>query len=101
MKYFLLCHIGSGFVDSVNNNNGPVFGLYAIDPDGEVSTIPKILTANIQLIHNSADIAQSLVDVYIDDAKWRDAFPFKEGTEFFEVNQRCCIAGHPENVLKG
>lgn len=81
----VLTIIGSGFLDPANNKNGPQFGLFAVSPDGSVTAFPQINTALLQIIHSSADTASSLVDIYIDENKWTSGFPFKEGTEYFEV----------------
>ena len=45
----------------------------------------KAQTADVQIIHNSADAAASTVDVYLDGTLIQDDFPFREATAFLSV----------------
>jgi hypothetical protein len=45
----------------------------------------KAQTAEVQIIHNSADAAAATVDIYLDDVKIKDDFPFREATAFLTV----------------
>lgn len=73
----------SGFLDPSMNNDGAGFGLWVALPDG--STLPLPVwepTANVQVIHNSADALAAAVDIWINgepavqDLAFRAATPF-------------------------
>ncbi|MAT39974.1 MAG: hypothetical protein CL946_10265 [Ectothiorhodospiraceae bacterium] len=77
----------SGFREPADNQNGPELGLYGVFPDGRVFKFAKYVapTAQLQIIHNSADPALESVDVYADDLLIHDNLPFREATEFLSV----------------
>lgn len=77
--------LASGFLNPANNSNGASFGLWvALPTGGNLIPLPES-TADIQVIHNSADAAASLVDVYVNGTLTLDDFAFRTATPFVEV----------------
>jgi hypothetical protein len=77
--------VASGFLNPSANSNGPEFGLFVALPlGGALLPLPES-TAEIQVIHNCADAAASLVDVYVNDSLAIDNFAFRTATSFLEV----------------
>ena len=82
--------LASGFLAPGNNSNGPAFGLWVALPSGgellplDVAQDP---TARIQVIHNCADAAAAVVDVYVNGGAtpFIDNFAFRTATEFTPV----------------
>lgn len=80
--------LASGFLDPTMNSNGPAFGLYAALPSGgALVALPTTNgpTARAQIIHNSADMAASSVDVYVNGALAVDDFAFRTSTGFIDL----------------
>ncbi len=80
--------VASGFLNPANNSDGPAFGLFAALPEGgDLVELPAedISTAKIQVIHNSADEAAEVVDVYLNDDLLLDDFAFRTATPFVDV----------------
>ena len=84
----------SGFINPSQNNNGPAFGLWLVLPAGG-NLIPLNLSqyARVQIIHNSPDIATTLVDVYVDGDLALDDFAFRTATPFLDLS-----AGTPISI---
>ncbi len=75
----------SGFLAPENNNNGAAFGLYIAYPDGRVDKLPLLDSARLQVIHNSADPAAAMVDIYVNDGLLIPNFEFRAATPFIDV----------------
>jgi len=75
----------SGFLTPGNNQNGPAFGLFAALPNGDVVTFPQVQLARLQVIHNAADVAASVVDIYLDGAILLNNFSFRNATPFIDA----------------
>ncbi len=78
--------VASGFLNPSSNSNGPAFGLWAALPTGgPLVELPINTTARLQAIHNSADAAAAVVDVYADTALLLDDFAFRTASPYVDV----------------
>jgi hypothetical protein len=81
--------VASGFLNPANNNNGPAFGLWVALASGgdlvELQVYSPSNTARVQVIHNSADAAASVVDVWLDNTLLIDNFTFRTATPFVDA----------------
>jgi hypothetical protein len=78
--------VASGFLNPANNSDGEAFGLYAaLASGGALVELPEIKEAQVQIIHNSADAAAEMVDVYLGSTLIKDDFMFRTATEFLTV----------------
>ncbi len=80
--------VASGFLDPSQNSNGPAFGLWAALPTGgPLVELPSaaIPTARVQVIHNSADLAASTVDVWLNNTLLLDDFDFRTASPFVDA----------------
>jgi hypothetical protein len=75
----------SGFFDPALNPGGKSFKLFYALPDGTVNQLPFITTAKLQVIHNAADPAAAVVDIYVDGALAIDNFEFRTATPYIDV----------------
>lgn len=78
----------SGFLNPAANSDGDAFGLYvALASGGDLVALPaeEISTARVQVIHNSADLAASVVDVWLNDVLLIDDFGFRTSTPFIDA----------------
>jgi hypothetical protein len=87
--------LASGFLNPTVNSNGPAFGLYvALPAGGALIPLPTstISSTRLQAIHNSADLAATQVDVYVQSPtsgpsaiKLIDNFAFRTASSFIDV----------------
>ncbi|MBP6625454.1 MAG: DUF4397 domain-containing protein, partial [Chitinophagaceae bacterium] len=81
--------VASGFLDPSQNSNGPAFGLWVATHNGgnliPLPLIPPPPTARVQVIHNSADAAAALVDVYLNGDLLLDDFAFRTASPFIDT----------------
>ncbi len=80
--------VASGFLAPANNSNGPAFGLFVALPEGgNLVELPSedIASARVQVIHNSADAAASMVDVWYNDMALLPGFKFRTASPFIDV----------------
>lgn len=79
--------VASGFLDPGNNSNGPEFGLYvALASGGALLKLPVYApSARVQIIHNSADTAVSVVDVWLNQTLLLDNFSFRTASSFIDA----------------
>ncbi len=79
--------MASGFLNPANNSDGEAFGLYVVlAAGGELIELPAYTpTARVQVIHNSADAAAAVVDVWLNDALLLDNFEFRTASPFIDA----------------
>ncbi len=80
--------VASGFLNPANNSDGEAFGLYAALPmGGALIALPSvdIASARVQVIHNSADAAAAMVDVWYNDQALIPDFAFRTASPFIDV----------------
>ena len=81
--------LASGFLDPSMNSNGAAFGLWvALPAGGPLVELPELVgggTARVQVIHNSADLAAAVVDVYLDNTLLLDDFAFRTASPFVDA----------------
>jgi len=81
--------LASGFLNPGNNSNGPAFGLWAaLSSGGDLIELPASVTqpiARVQVIHNAADAAAEVVDVWLNDTKLIEDFAFRTASPFIDA----------------
>jgi hypothetical protein len=81
--------LASGFLNPSANSNGAPFGLYvALASGGALVELPvynPTPTARVQVIHNAADAAAEVVDVWLNDTKLIADFAFRTATPFIDA----------------
>jgi hypothetical protein len=82
--------IASGFLNPANNSNGPAFGLFVASANGGnllplPTYTPPSNTARVQVIHNSADAAAAVVDVWLNNTLLIDNFAFRTAKPFIDA----------------
>ncbi len=75
------------------------FGIFAALPNGDVVEFPAKTTARLQVIHNAADPAAKMVDIYLNDGLLLDNFEFRKATPYIDApaNQEIKISVAPMN----
>lgn len=79
--------MASGFLNPGNNNGGKSLEFFYIPSDGGMGIALPLVpdpTAFIQIIHNSADLANAQLDVWVGDKKFAAALAFRSATPFTE-----------------
>jgi len=81
--------LASGFLAPANNSNGAAFGLWvALASGGPLVELPLAVgnpTARVQIIHNSADAAAAVVDIYVNDVLTIEDVAFRTATPFLDL----------------
>jgi hypothetical protein len=82
--------LASGFLNPGANSEGAAFGLWvALPQGGQLIPLPEIntdpTTARVQVIHNSADAAAEVVDVWLNDQMLIDDFKFRTASPFIDA----------------
>lgn len=78
--------LASGLINNAGPNNR--FGLFAVTAaGGNFLALPAVAypPAQVQVIHNSADLAASPVDIWVNDTKVADDLTFRNATPFLNV----------------
>ncbi len=78
--------LASGFLGPEANQNGATLRLLAVFADGTTAVLERVGgTARLQVIHNAADPAAAVVDVYVNGALLLDDLAFRTATAFIDV----------------
>ncbi len=79
--------LASGFLNPSANSNGAPFGLFAALPSGGALVELPLYSpsARVQVIHNAADAAAEVVDVWLNDTKLIADFAFRTATPFIDA----------------
>jgi hypothetical protein len=80
--------VASGFLNPAANKNGAAFGLFvATAAGGALTPLPLAGAdqASVQIIHNAADPAAAVVDIYVNGEILLNDFAFRTATEFVPV----------------
>ena len=95
--------LASGFLTPSANQDGEAFGLLAVFPDGTTALLPQLTDARAQVIHNAADPAAAVVDVYIEEVSTEEPaiedFAFRAATPYLDLpaNTTLTISVAPSN----
>ena len=81
--------VSSGFLNQSTNDDGEALGLWAVRATGgmmtELPLIESYFTAQVQFIHNSADLALQACDVYINGELYLENFEFRNASALFPL----------------
>lgn len=76
--------VASGFLNPAVNSDGAAFGLYVAPPTGGALIALPASTAKVQVIHNCADEAAALVDIWVNNTQLNDV-AFRTATAYINV----------------
>jgi len=89
LNNYSIIAVASGFLNPALNNNGQEFGLWVALPQGgnliQLPAFQPATTARVQVIHNSADLAAEVVDVWLDNVLLLDDFTFRTASPFIDA----------------
>ena len=92
--------LASGFLTPSASQDGEAFGLLAVFPDGTTALLPQLTDARVQVIHNAADPAAAVVDVYIEEVSTDEPaiadFAFRTATPYIDLTPK----NLPKQVMK-
>ena len=77
--------VASGYLNPADNSNGPAFGLWVATAAGGPLVELPVAIARVQVIHNSADMAASTVDVYLNGSLLLNDFAFRTASAFIDA----------------
>ena len=81
--------LASGFLSPDNDQSGEAFGLLAVFADGTTALLPQLTDARVQVIHNAADPAAAVVDIYIEEVSTDEPaigdLAFRAATPFIDL----------------
>lgn len=80
--------VTSGFLDPAQNSNGNDMGLYYAPPGGGplLEFLKVTITSTlVQFLHNSPDQSMDTVDIYIDERKVLNDFPYLHSSPFMAI----------------
>jgi len=83
--------LASGFLNPANNSDGPGFGIWVALPSGgnliPLDVVVAEPTARVKIIHNSADAAAAVVDIYVNSGEEPaiDDLAFRNATGFLDL----------------
>jgi hypothetical protein len=77
--------LASGFLNPAANQTGAAFGLMAVKANGDVLLLNDTAVAKLQVIHNCADPAAAVVDVYANNNPLLPNFAFRTATGYVSL----------------
>ncbi|MFN5795243.1 MAG: DUF4397 domain-containing protein, partial [Bacteroidota bacterium] len=77
--------LASGFLNPAANQSGAAFGLMAVKANGDVLLLNDTAVAKLQVIHNCADPAAAVVDVYANNNPLLPDFAFRTATGYVSL----------------
>ncbi|MFM9984036.1 MAG: hypothetical protein ACKVOK_02300, partial [Flavobacteriales bacterium] len=77
--------VSSGFMSTIQNQNGPTFGLWAARAQGGPMIKFDTPDGEIQFVHDVADVAAEVVDVYANGILIANDLAFRNSTGFLRI----------------